>query len=147
MTPEQIELLEASLHHLKRDSVFAAQLFYCRLFSRCPRLRRVFGGTPDFDGRRLFWALNAVSAALADPQRFVGLLTILARPMVRDALRYADCIDAVNDAMQWMLLKHGLGHPQPVREAWQAAHRELSDVIGNGGTLEAAPVLQMHPPD
>ena len=146
MTPEQIELLEASLQHLKRDSVFAAQLFYCRLFSRCPRLRRVFGGTPDFDGRRLLWALNAVTAALAEPQRFVGLLTFFARPAVRDALQHGDCIDAVGDAIQWMLLKHGLGHPQPVREAWQVAHRKLSDMVANGGMLEPTPVLQMPSP-
>jgi hypothetical protein len=146
MTPEQIELLEGSLHQLKRDPAFAAQLFYCRLFSRCPRLRRVFGGAPDFDGRRLLWALNAVTAALADPQRLVGLLTFFARPAVRDVLRHGDSIDAVGDAMQWMLLKHGLGHPQPVREAWEVAHRKLSDVVANGGTLETTPVLQRHSP-
>ena len=144
MTPQQIELLQASLQHLQRDSVFAAQLFYCRLFTRCPRLRRVFGGAPDFDGKRLLWALSAVTAALAEPQRLVGLLTYFARPTVRDALRYGDCLEAVGDAMQWMLLKHGLGHPQPVRDAWQAAHRRISDVVAHSVRPDTAPAPGMH---
>ena len=139
-------MLKTSLHALKSDRAFAAQLFYCRLFSRCPRLRRVFGGKPDFDGARLLWALNAVIGALSEPQRFVGLLTLFTRPSVREAFQHGDCMGAIGDALQWMLLKHRPGHPQHVRDAWHAAHRELSDVVASGGVLEATPTLQMHAP-
>jgi hemoglobin-like flavoprotein len=127
MTLEQIEVLEASLHHLRRDSVLAAEVFYGRLFSRRPQLRRMFGGSPDADGRRLLLALNAVTVTLADPQQLVGLFTLFARPPGQDALDHVECIDAFRDATQWMLLKHGPGHPRPVRAAWHAAYRKLSD--------------------
>src|SRR5688500_1785924 len=113
MTLEQIEVLEASLHHLRRDSVFASQLFSCRLSSRRPQMRRMFGGSPDLDGQRLLSALDEVKAALADPRRLSGPLPFFAEE--------SECIDALDDAMQWMLLNHGLGHPLPVREAWQSA--------------------------
>ena len=138
-------MLKTSVHALKHDQAYAAQLFYCRLFSRCPRLRRLFGGKPDFDGARLLWALNAVIGALSEPQRFVGLLTLFTRPSVRDAFRHGDCMGALGDALQWMLLKHRPGHPQHVRDAWQVAHREIADVIASGGRLQAGPLLEMHP--
>lgn len=126
-------MLKTSLHALKHDQAFAAQLFYCRLFSRRPGLRRVFGGRPDFDGARLHRAMSAAVDALSDPQqRMVGLLTFFARPSVREALSQGDCMGAIGDAVQWMLLKHGHGHPQPVRDAWLAVHREISDVVANG---------------
>jgi hemoglobin-like flavoprotein len=119
MTQEEINVLEASLQHLRREPVSAAQLFYCRLFTRRPQMRRMFGGSPDLDGQQLLSALDAVRAALEDPRRLSGLLPFFAEQ--------TDCIEALDDAMQWMLLNHGLGHPLPVREAWQAAYRRLSD--------------------
>jgi hemoglobin-like flavoprotein len=128
MTLEEIDVLEASLQHLRREPVSAAQLFYCRLFTRRPQMRRMFGGSPDLDGQRLLSALDAVRAALADPRRLCGLDPFFAEQ--------SDCIEALDDAMQWMLLNHGLGHPLPVREAWQVAYRRLSDVVATRRTVE-----------
>src|SRR5574341_2441457 len=102
----RLELLQETLSELRRNSKFAAQLFYCRLFTHRPRLRRLLGGAPDFDGTRLLSVMGTAVAALKNPERFVGLLTLFARPGVRESLRDVDCLSAVDDALQWMLKHH-----------------------------------------
>ena len=142
MTPRQIELLGASLEELRLNPAFAARLFYCRLFTRRPRLRRLFGGTPDMDGVRLLWVMNAAFASLTDSQRLVGLLTLFTRPSLREGLREAECLIAVGDALNWML-EHYLHAPLnvEVREAWRIAYAQFGNVVENGLIATAAPPL------
>jgi hemoglobin-like flavoprotein len=143
MTPRQIEVLETSLGELRLNPAFAARLFYCRLFSRHPRLRRLFGGAPDMDGARLLWVMNTALASLSDPQRLVGPLTVFAHPSVRETLREADCLGAVGDALNWML-EHYLHAPlnAEVREAWRIAYARFASVVENGLVATAAPPLR-----
>jgi len=148
MTPRQIEVLETSLGELRLNPAFAARLFYCRLFTRRPRLRRLFGGAPDADGARLLWVMNAAFVSLSDPQRLVGLLTLFARPNLREGLREAECLGAVGDALNWML-EHYLHAPlnAEVREAWRTAYAQFGSVVENGLVATAVaplPALTSH---
>jgi hemoglobin-like flavoprotein len=129
MTPRQIELLQNTLSELRRQSVFAAQLFYCRLFTRRPGLRRLFGGAPDFHGTRLLSVMSAAIAGLADPKLGAALRALVARPPIRDTLREADCLHAVGDALQWMLEEHFRGQlPVEVHEAWRTAYQRVAEL-------------------
>src|SRR5262245_20097952 len=133
VTPQQIELLEQTLSELRRQSVFAAQLFYCRLFSLRPRLRRLLSGRPDFHGTRLLSVMSAAVAGLSDPGHFAGLLSLAARPAVREALLQGDCVRVIGDAVHWMLERHFGGQiTVEVREAWRAAHIRITQVIEDG---------------
>lgn len=143
MTPRQIEVLRASLDELRLNPAFAARLFYSRLFTRRPQLRRLFDGAPDEDGARLLSVMHAALAALSDPQRLVGLL---ARPSVREGLREAECLSAIGDALHWML-EHYLHAPLnvEVREAWRIAYAQFGNVVENGLIATAAPPPALTP--
>jgi hemoglobin-like flavoprotein len=136
MTPKQIELLEATLHELRRNPVLAAQLFYCRLFARRPALRRLLGGRPDFDGSRLFAVISTALAGLSHPPHFVGLLNLFARPAVHQTLRASEYASVIGDALQWMLKKHlHVRCTDEVRDAWRAAYERVLAVVGNSVVL------------
>ena len=138
MTPKQIELLEATLHELRRDPALAAQLFYCRLFARRPALRRLLGGRPDIDGSRLFAVISTALAGLSHPQHFLGLLNLFARPAVHETLRAGGNADVIGEALDWMLRKHLHVHfTAEVRDAWRAAYERVLATVGGGVMLAA----------
>lgn len=139
MTQKQIELLEATLHELRRNPVLAAQLFYCRLFARRPALRRLLGGRPDFDGSRLFAVISTALAGLSHPQHFLGLINLFARPAVHQTLRAGDYAEVFGEALLWMLSKHlHVNFTAEVRDAWRTAYERVLAVLGNGVMLEPA---------
>lgn len=132
MTQKQIELLEATLHELRRNPVLAAQLFYCRLFARRPALRRLLGGRPDFDGSRLFAVISTALAGLSHPPHFVGLLNLFARPAVRETLRAGDYASVIGEALRWMLEKHDHVHwTDEVRDVWRTAYERVLAIVGD----------------
>ena len=141
MTPLQLDVIRVTLHELKREPAQAAQLFYGRLFSQCPRLRPLFGARLDSDGHRLFGMLSTAVAGLADPERAVALLKLLALPEVSAPLREQEHVAAIGDALQWML-ERWLGdfYVAEVHEAWQAAHERFASVVDGalGAGLEPA---------
>jgi hemoglobin-like flavoprotein len=130
MTPHQFDLIRVTLRELRHQPAGAAQLFYGRLFSQCPRLRPLFGAHLDLDGNRLFWALSTAIAGLSDPQRFAALLGLVVQPEAREHLRDRDHVAAIGEALQWML-ENGLGefYVAEVHEAWQAAHERFASVL------------------
>jgi hemoglobin-like flavoprotein len=134
LTPLQADLLQVTLRELQRAPAFAAGLFYGSLFTRRPHLQAVLGTTFDHEGKRLLWILNAATAGLSEPQRFIGLLTLAGRRAVREGLD-RECVNAIGDSIQSML-SHYLGefYTDDVQEAWQAAYRHVSDVMESGPT-------------
>lgn len=118
MTPRQIDLLERTLFELRRQSIFASQLFYCRLFARRPGLRRLFAGRPDFHGTRLLGAMAGAVGGLSD------------RQPVREGAVQADRLDVIGEALQWMLERHFHGQlSAEVREAWSTAYPGLAHAV------------------
>ena len=141
MTPLQLDVVRITLRELRREPARAAQLFYDRLFTQCPRLRPLLGTHFDLDGNRLFWCLSATIAGLSDPQRTVALMALLAQAEVSAPLREPEHVAAIGDALQWML-ERGLGefYVAEVHEAWQAAHERFASVVDGalGAGLEPA---------
>jgi hemoglobin-like flavoprotein len=130
MTAREIELLEHTLAELRRRSMFASQLFYCRLFARRPALRRLFGGTPDFHGTRLLAVMASAVAGLSDQQLFCTLVRMVGRPPVRETLTQGNCVQEIGDALQWMLERHFHGQlSAEVRDAWRSAYRGLAQAV------------------
>jgi hemoglobin-like flavoprotein len=115
MTPRQIELIENTVSELRRRSVFAAQLFYCRLFAQRPGMRRLFGGSPDFHGTRLLTVMKTAVADLSYPGTMAG---------------HGDNTHVIGDALHWMLERHFDGQlSAEVREAWRAAYQRIALVL------------------
>ena len=133
MTPHQFDLIRVTLRELRHQPARAAQLFYGRLFSQCPRLRPLFGAHLDLDGSRLFWALSTAVAGLSYRERFAALLELLVQPEAREHLRDPEHVAAIGEALQWML-EHGLGefYVAEVHEAWQAAHESFARAMASG---------------
>lgn len=145
MTPSQLDVLELTMRELRREPAFAAGLFYGNLFARRPSLRPVFGAAFDHDGRRLLGILNVVVAGLTDPQRFLGLLTLFARPEIREHLDDQRCVLAIGHALQRMLEHHLADfYTEDVRDAWQAAYTHVWDVVENGLVRGAEPARSLH---
>ena len=139
MTPRQIELLEATLQDLRRDPVYAAQLFYCRLFARRPALRRLLGGRPDSDGSRLFAVMSTALAGLSHPPHFVGLFKVLASAPVHETLRAGDYTGVIGEALHWMLKKHlEESCTDEVHEAWRAAYSRVLEIFTTSVMVEPA---------
>jgi nitric oxide dioxygenase len=133
------------MRELRREPALAASFFYATLFTKRPGLQPVFGAAFDHDGRRLLGILNVVVAGLTDPQRFLGLLTLFARPGVREHLDDRRCVLAIGHALQRML-EHHLAefYTEDVRDAWQAAYTHVWDVVENGLVRGAEPARSLH---
>lgn len=133
MTPDQIRLVQASFEDVVPIAEPAAALFYERLFTLDPSLRRLFAQADmAAQGRKLVQAIAYVVGALYAPEEMLGSVRSLGQRHVRYGVEdrhYA----TVGAALLWTL-EQGLGErfTPAVRDAWAAAYGVVS------GTMMAA---------
>ena len=129
MTPQQIELVQATWPELLPVADTAAKLFYNRLFTLDPSLKSLFKGDMDAQGRKL---MSMISFAVKGLHRVEALRPGLqalgqrhAGYGVRDE-HYA----TVGEALLWTL-RGGLGEAfsAEVEQAWASAYAVLSATI------------------
>lgn len=129
MTPTQIQLVRQTWTRVLPIQREAGNVFYDRLFTLDPDIRRLFRRDIAAQGAMLMAALNGVVMSLDRMERVL--------PMARElAIRHlawgveARHYDTVGEALLWTLAQ-GLGDEftPPVREAWSAAYRMLADAM------------------
>ena len=129
MTPIQIELVQSSFARVAPISTAAAKLFYDRLFDLDPKLRRLFKGEVEEQGRKLMQVLGFAVGALND----TGALLPAVRALGVRHARYGvedSHYDTVGDALLWTLEKGlGDGFTPAVREAWLDTYAFLATVM------------------
>ncbi len=136
LSPREIEILQNTLHDLRRDPIRAAELFYGRLFKKDPSLFPLLSASFDLAGSRLLRTLRAGIEGLQDHAHLVGLLTFCARPAVRERLLDGESMRAVGDALMWMLQEHlGERLTDDARAVWRGAYLALCRTLENGLSL------------
>ena len=136
MTPQQIELVQASFLRVQPIAEVAAELFYNRLFTLDPSLRPLFKGDMKQQGRMLMSVIGVAVNGL----RNLDTLAPVVRKMGARHVGYGvktEHYQTVGSALLWTL-EQGLGSfftPQ-VRDAWAAAYELLATVM-QMGAIEA----------
>lgn len=129
MTPDQIQLVQASFAKVVPISDKAAELFYGRLFEIAPDIKPLFTSDITQQGRKLMTTLGVVVNGLSD---FDAVL-----PAARTlAVRHVDYGVApshyppVGAVLIWTL-EQGLGDAfdDAARTAWSEAYAVLSSVM------------------
>ena len=130
MTPDQIRLVQASFEDVVPIAEPAAALFYERLFTLDPSLRRLFAQADmAAQGRKLVQAIAYVVGALYAPEEMLGSVRSLGQRHVRYGVEdrhYA----TVGAALLWTL-EQGLGKDftPETRIAWTDTYTLLAGVM------------------
>ncbi|PLX39453.1 MAG: hemin receptor [Hyphomicrobiales bacterium] len=129
MTPEQIDLVQASFRQVAPISETAAELFYGRLFEIAPEVQVHFKGDMKNQGRMLMQTLATVVNSLKDLEAILPAVKELAARHVDYGIK-AEHYAPVGASLIWTLQK-GLGDDftEETRQAWVAAYDALSHVM------------------
>jgi nitric oxide dioxygenase len=129
MTPLQVAAVQRSFSLVVPIKEQAAQIFYDRLFSVDPSLKKLFKGDMKEQGKKLMSALALVVAGLANPQSILPRVEELGRKHVGYGVEDRH-YDTVGGALLWTLEK-GLGDKftPDVKDAWTAAYTLLATVM------------------
>lgn len=138
MTPRQIELVRATFAQIAPIAPQAASMFYARLFTLEPPLRRMFRGDLTEQGGKLMQVLGAAVAGLHRIEQLVPTLHALGRRH-RGYGVVDSQYDTVGTAFLWTL-EQGLGalFTDEVRDAWATAYGLLADTMKEGAALREA---------
>jgi len=133
MTPETITLVRQSWSKVAAIAPQAAALFYQNLFAADPRLRSLFKGDMERQGRLLTHMVGLAVDALDDLGTLVPVLQDLARRHVGYGVQSAD-YQTVGAALL-ETLDQGLGNDftPPVRAAWASTYALVADVMFTAG--------------
>lgn len=138
MTPKQIALVQASWKRLQPVAPQAAELFYTRLFTLDPSLRRLFRGDMDAQGRKLMAMIGVAVGSLERLDSIIPGLQLLGRRHAGYGVQERH-YETVGEALLWTL-DQGLGEAftAEVREAWATAYGLLAGAMKDAAPLSRA---------
>jgi hemoglobin-like flavoprotein len=132
MTPHQIDLVQQSFAQVKPIAATAATLFYERLFTLDPSLRRLFRGDMLKQGQMLMSMIGAAVAGLRNLPALVPTLRQLGARHHGYGVQ-PEHYGTVGGALLWTLERGlGEGFTPEMRDAWGTAYALLSDVMQLG---------------
>ena len=129
MTPKQIALVQASWKQVQPIADQAAALFYSRLFTLEPSLKRLFKGDMREQGRKLTQMISVAVNSLARLEAIAPAVRALGRRHAGygvEPRHYA----LVEGALIWTL-EQGLGRDfsEQAEDAWRTAYRVLATTM------------------
>ena len=129
MTPQQVELVQASFAKVAPIADAAAAMFYGRLFELAPGVKPLFHGDMTEQGRKLMMTLGVVVNGLKNLDAIAPVARALAVKHVGYGVKAGDYV-TVGEALLWTL-QQGLGeaYTAEVAAAWTAAYGALSGVM------------------
>ena len=135
MTPQQIDLVQASWKQVLPVSETAAQMFYGRLFFLDPSLRRLFLGDMREQGQKVMAMLSYIVNGLARLDVLLPAVRALGRRHATYGVR-PEHYYTVGAALLWTL-EQGLGaaFTPAVREAWVAAYGVLANTMRDAAEM------------
>jgi hemoglobin-like flavoprotein len=137
-TPQQIALVQESFELVQPMALAAASVFYDRLFSLDPGLRRLFPADLEAQKRKLMQVLAAGVRGLTRPEPLLAALRDLGRRHNDYGVRPED-YQTVGAALLWTL-ERGLGDAfgPDLRAAWTAVYDLMAGAMQEGAS-EAGP--------
>jgi hemoglobin-like flavoprotein len=138
MTPEEISLVQESWREVLPIKEAAAELFYGKLFELDPKLRGLFRGDMNEQGRKLMAMINTAVGGLGRLEEVVPAVQGLGRRHVAYGVKDDD-YGTVATALVWTL-ETGLGaaFTPPVKAAWVKAYTLLADTMKAAAAARAA---------
>jgi hemoglobin-like flavoprotein len=132
MTPQQIEVVQASFAKVLPIAETAAGLFYARLFELDPQLKHLFKGDMKRQGMMLMSMIATAVRGLSNTEALLPMVKNLGRRHVGYGVQdshYATVGQALIET-----LEKGLGKDfdAQTREAWLGAYSLLSSVMKSG---------------
>lgn len=129
MTPNQIDLIEASFEKVAPNAEAAAAMFYARLFEIAPEVKPLFKSDLKEQGRKLMSTLGLVVNGLRNLDAVVPAAKSLAAKHVAYGVK-AEHYTPVGAALIWTLATAlGDEFTDETRDAWVAAYTTLSGVM------------------
>lgn len=137
MSPQQIDLVQASWKRVLPAAETAAQTFYGRLFFLDPALRPLFGGDMREQGREVMAMMSFAVNALGRLDELMPTVKALGRRHAAYGVR-PEHYYSVGAAFLWTL-EQGLGaaFTPAVREAWVAAYGVLASTMRDAAETAA----------
>jgi len=137
VTPQQIELVQASWKQVVPVAETAAQMFYGRLFFLDPSLRALFLGDMREQGRKVMAMLSYTVNGLTRLEVLLPAIRALGRRHATYGVR-PEHYFTVGAALLWTL-EQGLGaaFTPAVREAWVAAYGVLANTMRDAAEMSA----------
>ncbi len=134
MTPEQIELVRSSFARIKNISDTAAAIFYETLFELDPRLKVLFKGDIEGQGRRLMQMIEVAVKSLDRIDALIPSLKALGSRHVAYGVKAED-YETVGTAFI-ATLERGLGtaFTPEVKAAWISVYVLLASVMNEAAT-------------
>jgi hemoglobin-like flavoprotein len=128
----QKALVQTSFAQVRPIADAAAALFYRRLFELDPKLRPLFKGDMEEQGRKLMEMLGLAVKGLDRPETLLPALAALGRRHASYGVNERD-YETVGAALIWTL-EQGLGSSftPDIREAWSALYRFVADTMREG---------------
>jgi hemoglobin-like flavoprotein len=129
VTPRQIALVQESWKRVQPIADKAAELFYMRLFSLEPSVRRLFKGDMVEQGRKLMSMISVAVNSLARLETIVPAVQALGRRHAGYGVKKHH-YTVVEAALLWTLAQ-GLGEKftREIEEAWRTAYRVLATTM------------------
>jgi hemoglobin-like flavoprotein len=129
MTPEQIELVQRTWRAVLPVGDTAAELFYGKLFSLDPEVRKLFKNDMVDQGRNLTAMISVAVGALSKPER----IRLAVRQLGERHAGYGverRHFELVGTALIWTLEKClGEAFTPPAKAAWWAAYTFLAEAM------------------
>ena len=127
MNPRQIELVQESFARVLPIADLAAAMFYNRLFEAAPKLKPLFKGDMQHQGKRLMSMIGVAVRKLNDLPGLAPALHDLGRRHAGYGVKPEDYA-RVGSALLWTL-EQGLGaaFSDEVRRAWTVVYGVLAD--------------------
>lgn len=137
MTPQQIDLVQASWKQVLPVAETAAQMFYGRLFFLDPSLRALFRGDMREQGQKVMAMLSYTVNGLTRLDALLPAVRALGRRHAVYGVR-AEHYYTVGAALLWTL-EQGLGaaFTPALREAWVAAYGVLASTMRDAAEMSA----------
>jgi hemoglobin-like flavoprotein len=136
MRPKQIALVQASWKQVQPIADQAAALFYSRLFTLEPSVKRLFRGDMQEQGRKLMQMISVAVSSLARLESIAPSVRALGRRHAGYGVEPRH-YNVVEQALIWTL-GQGLGNDftDEVEDAWRTAYRVLADTMQQATVLE-----------
>lgn len=129
MTPESKQLVRESWQKVEPVSEVAAALFYGRLFELDPRLRQLFRGDMEEQGRKLMQTLTVVVRGLDRLDALLPAVEALGRRHAGYGVHDAH-YETVAQALLWALERSvGESFTPAAADAWAQAYGVLAAVM------------------
>ncbi len=137
MTPEQVFLVQRSWKQVLPIADTAAEMFYTKLFSLDPSVKRLFKGDMKAQGRKLMAMIGTAVGGLTNLPAIVPAVQELGRRHVKYGVKDSH-YDIVGEALLWTL-EQGLGDAftPDVKAAWTAVYGVLATTMKDAAKVPA----------